>query len=81
MQPVECEECGNRVLVEKFSPQQISVQWHSVGRDTCPRLETDSRGALGVGACRALAWSIDARVRNGEIEPTMRHEEPTHGVY
>lgn len=82
MQLLECEECGNNVMVEKFSAYQVSVQWSGRAHQMCPRIASDRSSARpGVGSCPALRLSIDSRVRSGKLEVTRRHEEPTHGAY
>ncbi|MEV0043989.1 hypothetical protein AB0H60_10975 [Nocardia rhamnosiphila] len=67
MRPLACERCGNRVLVEKFSPVHTAVQWTSDARE-CPVISARS---LGVGdrerECEALHRSIDRAVREHEL--------------
>lgn len=67
MRPLACERCGNRVLVEKFSPIHTAVQWPSDARE-CPVISARS---LGVGdrkrECEALHPSIDRAVREHEL--------------
>lgn len=71
MQPVDCERCGNRVLVEKSSWQHTSVQWNTDHPEAiCEEFQQDStltvRGAH-VGRCSALRESIRTAVVEGRI--------------
>lgn len=59
--PVDCAQCGARVLVKKHSPQHTSVQWTSV--DTCPALK---EGAL-TPTCGALRDSIEHALKVGKL--------------
>ncbi|MFI1462381.1 hypothetical protein [Nocardia carnea] len=67
MRPLACEKCGNRVLVEKFSPVHTAVQWTSDAKE-CPVIS--GRGP-GIGdrerECEALHSSIDRAVREHEL--------------
>ncbi|MFD4407500.1 hypothetical protein ACFWPH_32505 [Nocardia sp. NPDC058499] len=75
MRPLACERCGNRVLVEKFSPVHTAVQWTSDPRE-CPVI---AARRLGIGdrkrECEALHRSIDRAVRENEL-PESRIELP-----
>jgi hypothetical protein len=76
MRPLDCERCGRRVLIEKFSPAHTSVQWtEDAGR--CPVIATQNRG---VGhqerGCEALHRTIDRAVREHAL-PESRIELPT----
>lgn len=77
MRPLACERCGNRVLVEKFSPVHTAVQWTSDPRE-CPVIAAHSRG---IGdrerECEVLHRSIDRAVRE-HVLPESRLELP-HG--
>ncbi len=67
MRPVDCERCGRRVLVEKFSPVHTAVQWTSDAGE-CPVIATRDRG---IGdrerGCEVLHRSIDRAVREHEL--------------
>lgn len=67
MRPLACERCGNRVLVEKFSPVHTAVQWTSDAR-ACPAISARNHG---IGdrerECEALRRSIDRAVREHEL--------------
>ena len=67
MQPLQCETCGRRVLVEKFSAAHTSIQWTSDATE-CPPVGT-ARDLVGsqVMRCDALNKSIDRAVARGEI--------------
>nr|WP_039798579.1 hypothetical protein [Nocardia araoensis] len=75
MHPLDCERCGERVLIEKFSAAHTSVQWTGdAGR--CPVIAARHRG---VGhqerGCEALHRSIDRAVRAQEL-PESRLQLP-----
>nr|WP_228818256.1 hypothetical protein [Nocardia elegans] len=75
MQPLDCEQCGQRVLIEKFSVAHTSVQWtDDAGR--CPVIASDN---CGVGqrehGCDVLRRRIDRAVREGAL-PESRIELP-----
>ncbi|MBF6353107.1 hypothetical protein IU449_00835 [Nocardia higoensis] len=75
MRPLDCERCGQRVLIEKFSPAHTSVQW--VGdASRCPVIAAQNRG---VGhqerGCEALHRTIDRAVREHAL-PESRIELP-----
>jgi hypothetical protein len=71
MQQLSCADCGNRVLVEKYSPTHTSVQWLEEAT-VCP--EFARHAALGeatsaIPTCGSLKRSIeDAAIRG--ILPT-----------
>ncbi|MFI9411297.1 hypothetical protein [Nocardia gamkensis] len=76
MRPIDCERCGQRVLIEKFSPAHTSVQWTGdAGR--CPVIAAQNRG---VGhqerGCDVLHRTIDRAVREQAL-PESRIELPT----
>jgi hypothetical protein len=63
--PVECDRCGARVLVAKFSPQHTSVQWDSASVRACA--EFRARAAAGeqsalIDTCASLRASIGRAV-------------------
>jgi hypothetical protein len=59
--PVDCAQCGARVLVKKNSLQHTSVQWTSVA--TCPALFEGAR----TPTCPALRDSIEHAVKVGRL--------------
>ncbi|MGO4462775.1 hypothetical protein AB4039_36650 [Streptomyces sp. M-16] len=71
MTPVECGECGNRVLCEKFSPAHTQVQWTADAAAVCPRIAAATaagRPSARVRSCPALRAGIEAAVREGRLE-------------
>ncbi|MFD0153986.1 ferredoxin [Streptomyces sp. NPDC055721] len=71
MRPVECANCGNRVLCEKFSPAHTSVQWTADAAVVCAEFrDRVSEGATSarIRTCRALRSSIDRAVEDGTLE-------------
>ncbi|PTR45404.1 hypothetical protein C8K38_101131 [Rhodococcus sp. OK611] len=71
MEPVDCERCGNRVLVEKNSWEHTTVQWSTDHPEViCEEYRDDPtltlRGAR-VGRCPALRESIVAAAVDGRI--------------
>ncbi|MFI8964630.1 hypothetical protein ACIGO8_21240 [Streptomyces sp. NPDC053493] len=68
MRPVECAECGNRVLCEKLSPEHTSVQWTRDAADACPRIA--ARVAAGVPSARVRSCDALRRTIDGEVEVT-----------
>ncbi|MFB0628765.1 hypothetical protein [Streptomyces sp. AB3(2024)] len=71
MTPVECGECGNRVLCEKFSPAHTQVQWTADAAAVCPRIGAGvaaGEPSARVRSCPALRAGIEAAVREGRLE-------------
>ncbi|MFE5862986.1 hypothetical protein ACFQ77_20900 [Streptomyces virginiae] len=69
--PVTCQECGNQVLCEKFSPAHTQIQWTGDAAARCPRIAARvAAGELGarVRSCPPLRESIEAAVREGTLE-------------
>ncbi|MFI6429853.1 hypothetical protein [Rhodococcus oryzae] len=71
MEPVDCQRCGNRVLVEKSSWEHTTVQWSTDHPEViCEEYQQDpsltQRGAR-VGRCSALRESIRKAVLDGRI--------------
>ncbi|MEU4314001.1 hypothetical protein [Nocardia sp. NPDC024068] len=82
MQPIQCANCGNRVLVEKFSPSHTSIQWLDDAESACP--EFARRAALGepsqwIPTCPALRDSIERAVTEGELSTDGLRREPVPG--
>ncbi|TSD95055.1 hypothetical protein FOS14_18870 [Skermania sp. ID1734] len=70
MQELSCGTCGNRVLVEKFSPSHTSVQWLNDAEAACP--EFARQAAVGthstwIPTCTALRDSIERAARSGGL--------------
>lgn len=69
--PVDCGNCGARVLVRKSSWEQTSVQWDADAMASCPELreakalEQHGRGLVLV--CAALRESIENAARRGSV--------------
>jgi hypothetical protein len=68
LSPVECLDCGNRVLVKKYSLQHTSVQWTADARGSCPEFAAADRDTALIPTCRRLRDSIDRAVRDGVLE-------------
>lgn len=78
MKPISCHACGNRVLVEKYSPIHTSVQWLQDPAAACPELGEAGVAAGGtalVPTCHRLRASIVAADRAGEL-PETTYAEP-----
>jgi hypothetical protein len=68
---VECERCGARVEVAKFSLQHTSVQWNAEAVLRCAEFsEQVAAGGTSalIATCASLRASIDAAVSNGRVE-------------
>ncbi|MFC7448453.1 hypothetical protein [Rhodococcus daqingensis] len=82
MQELSCTSCGNRVLVEKYSPTHTSVQWLDDAESACP--EFARRAALGehsnwIPTCSALKDSIEQAAIKGVIETDSLRSYPVPG--
>ncbi|MGW5317637.1 hypothetical protein [Nocardia thailandica] len=82
MHPPQCGTCGNRVLVEKYSPSHTSVQWLDDAQSACP--EFARRAALGepsnwIPTCPALRDTIENAVRAGDVTTDALRHEPVPG--
>jgi len=82
MQELRCDSCGNRVLVEKFSPTHTSVQWLEDAERCCP--EFARRAASGehsnwIPSCSALRDSIQRAVDTGVLPTDTTRCEPVPG--
>lgn len=78
MRQVNCDSCQNRVLVEKYSPIQLSVQWVSTADTVCPEFAAaarDGQASAFIPDCRSLRRCIDAAARDGRI-PETHFTEP-----
>lgn len=69
--PVDCRNCGARVLVRKSSWEQTSVQWDADAMASCPELrEAEALKHHGCGlvtTCAALRESIENAARRGSV--------------
>jgi hypothetical protein len=68
---VECGRCGAQVLAAKFSPQHTSVQWTQAAVRACAEFmafESLGRTSALVEGCGSLRDSIDAAVKDGQLE-------------
>jgi hypothetical protein len=71
LSPVECELCGARALVVKFSQQHTSVQWSLESVRTCTefsaRVMAGAQTAL-IEGCASMRTSIDRAVFEGRLD-------------
>lgn len=68
---LDCQACGNRVLVRKASVAHTSVQWTSDPATSCPEFAARiAAGELGarIDTCPKLRASIELAVAEGRIE-------------
>ncbi len=65
LRPVECDRCGARVLVAKFSPQHTSVQWDSASVRACAEFRGE-QSAL-IDTCASLRASIGRAVSQDRL--------------
>lgn len=75
MQPIDCETCSNRVLVEKYSPTHTSIQWQNSAGVNCPEFRAQAEKgvqSMFVPACSALQTSIREAVREGRLRESGR---------
>lgn len=77
MQPVDCLSCGQRVLVEKYSPIHTGIQWPAPDSVLCPY----RGGTIGVQnprsltrTCDGLSDAVRVAVRNGSLHESHRPE-------
>ncbi|WP_027503606.1 hypothetical protein [Rhodococcus sp. UNC363MFTsu5.1] len=71
MQPLACDRCGNRVLVEKTSWHHTAIQWTSESESSCAEFRDGkpSRArTVRVQVCEALQESIDQAVLDGRLD-------------
>lgn len=67
MVPVDCAQCGARVLARKSSWQQTSVQWNADAVTRCPELgDAGLRGPFLPG-CTRMSEAIRAAAAAGHI--------------
>jgi hypothetical protein len=82
MQELACGACGNRVLVEKFSPTHTSVQWLDDAESACPVFA--DKAAAGVHSkwiptCEKLRDTIAQAAAAGVIPMDTHRHEPVLG--
>ncbi|WP_305092708.1 hypothetical protein [Prescottella sp. R16] len=74
MESVNCNSCGNRVLVEKYSDAHTSIQWLEDASTACPEFE-ESRtkdGRVFVPTCPKLQETIDDLIMSGQLGLSLR---------
>jgi hypothetical protein len=67
--PVDCIECGNRVLVKKNSEKHTSVQWSSTST-SCPEIAAQVAAGVHSGqilGCSKLKKSIERAGQEGRL--------------
>lgn len=83
MKRVSCDLCQNAVLVERYTEQQLSVQWTEDPVRVCPELARRA-GAGAVSAtiptCPNLWATLALRIRDGAITVTAR-TDPSPGQW
>ncbi|MDG3011628.1 hypothetical protein G4X40_15905 [Rhodococcus sp. D2-41] len=75
MQQLDCDTCGNRVLVEKFSECHTSVQWIDDAGSRCPEFRARAdrgQSSMFVTSCAALSDSIWNAFRDGRLTESSR---------
>lgn len=72
MRQVSCRNCGNRVLVEKYSEAHTSVQWLEESQVVCPELGRENGRANTQRTCGALRQTINDLADAGELEMSLR---------
>ena len=82
MQELSCTTCGNRVLVEKYSPTHTSIQWLTDAEQSCPRFAEQAEigtHSMWIPTCTALRDSIERAAVDGVIRTDAQRSEPTLG--
>ncbi len=72
MRQVSCRNCGNRVLVEKYSEAHTSVQWLEESQEVCPELGRVNSRANAQRTCGALGQTLNDLADAGELEMSLR---------
>ncbi|KAF0959986.1 MULTISPECIES: hypothetical protein [unclassified Rhodococcus (in: high G+C Gram-positive bacteria)] len=69
MQPLQCTECGARVLVQKNSWEHTSIQWDDAARSRCREIGGTGPGRPGAPreGCAALTASIARAAQAGAV--------------
>jgi hypothetical protein len=75
MQPLQCTECGARVLVQKNSWEHTSIQWDDAARATCREIDSAGPGRPGAPrtGCAALTATITRAAEAGAV-PVRDHD-------
>ena len=74
MESVNCNTCGNRVLVEKYSDAHTSIQWLDEADKVCPEF-AETRGMTPgpwTPTCHKLRESIDDLTLSGQLGLSLR---------
>ncbi|MBJ8344704.1 hypothetical protein [Antrihabitans sp. YC2-6] len=82
MQELSCTSCGNRVLVDKYSPTHTSIQWLTDAEKSCPRFAAQVEAgvrSMWIPTCPALRESIDRAAGNGALRTDALRSEPIPG--
>ncbi|NMM90608.1 hypothetical protein B2J88_40830 [Rhodococcus sp. SRB_17] len=79
MRQVSCRNCGNRVLVEKYSNEHTSVQWLEDSAQVCPELARASDQPFSQRSCSALRDTINDLADAGAVEMSER-SYPVPGI-
>lgn len=72
MRQVSCRNCGNRVLIEKYSNQHTSVQWLEDSAQVCPELARPADHPYAQRSCSALRKTINDLADVGAVEMSER---------
>lgn len=75
MQELDCRACGNRVLVETYSPTHTSVQWLEDAPVRCSEfraLAQQGVSTAGLPSCTELKATVDEAVRDGLLVESRR---------
>jgi hypothetical protein len=68
MLPVQCSQCGARVLARKSTWAQTSVQWDADATATCPERHAASElSRAPLPYCTAMRESIRAAAESGNL--------------
>ncbi|WP_124389383.1 hypothetical protein [Rhodococcus wratislaviensis] len=69
MRPLQCTECGARVLVQKNSWEHTSIQWDDTARGRCREIGGTGPGRPGAPreGCAALTASITRAAQAGAV--------------
>ncbi|MCE4264351.1 hypothetical protein [Rhodococcus globerulus] len=72
MRQVSCRNCGNRVLIEKYSNAHTSVQWLEDSAQVCPELARPSDNPYAQRSCSSLRQTINDLADAGAVEMSER---------
>ncbi|MFC4603873.1 hypothetical protein [Rhodococcus kronopolitis] len=82
MQELSCTSCGNRVLVEKYSPTHTSVQWLEDSEASCPEFARKVAEGMRIDripTCVKLRASIEEAARQGVLGMDAPRSYPVPG--